>query len=141
MSGVGHVVRQMIVKLNPDGDTPVAYECAVTSVKETPNRSVVTTQTACPDGTLQDVGPTSWSVDITYNTSFLPGSLHRLLLDNDGAVGDLEWEPDPINEPGTKRTATVVLTAGGVDSTVGNYATAQVSLPVQGTITTVDPTP
>jgi hypothetical protein len=116
----------------------VAYECAVTAVQEGPTRDTVTSQTACPDGSITDVGPDTWTLTIAYNTSYLPGSLHRLLLDNSGATATVVWEPDPVNEPGTLRNYEVTLVPGAADYTVGAYANASVELPVHGTPTTTD---
>lgn len=139
MTAVGYVVKQMTVKTKQGTAAEVAQECAITGLRETPTQDTQTTQTACPDGTLTDTGPVSWTVDVGYNTSLRPDAFHRLLLDHLGEDVTLTWEPDPVNDPGRKREATVKLAAPAADYTVGSWATATVSLPVQGTIRTIDP--
>jgi hypothetical protein len=139
MSGIGYVVKTMVVKTKQGTAAEVAQECAITGIRETPTADVQTTQTACPDGVLTDTGPTSWTVDVSYNTSLKPDSFHRLLLDHVGEEVTLTYEPDPVGDPGRKRSATVKLVAPAADYTVGSWANATVSLPVQGTISTVDP--
>jgi hypothetical protein len=139
MTAVGYVVKAMTVTTKQGTAAAVSQECAITGIRETPSATTQTTQTACPDGTITDTGPTSWTVDVSYNTSLDPASFHRLLLDHTGEQVTLTWEPDPVNDPGRKRTATVTLVAPASDYTVGSFATATVSLPVRGGIATVDP--
>lgn len=140
MSAVGYVVKSMVVTIDPEpGGTPVAYECAITSVIETPSNTTQTSQTACPDGTIVDVGPTSWSIDIAHNVSLLPTQLHRLLRDNEGKSATVVIEPFPIAEPGHKIEWDVTLVPPGGSYPVGSFATSTATLPVKGSPRNIDP--
>ncbi len=139
MTAVGYAVKTMSVTIDPDpAGGPVEYQCAITGVTETPTTESVTTRTACPDGTKVDQGPTSWVVQIDYNVSNLPASLHRLLRDNEGAHATLVIEPFPVEEPGTKISYEVTLSPAGGAFVVGAFGTASVTLPVDGSPTTID---
>lgn len=133
MAAVGYVVKSMIVDV--DGET---YECAVTGVTEGVSADTVTTRTACPDGVKQDTGPSTWTLTIDYNVSNLPGSLHRLLRDSEGAAAVITVEPFPIDEPGTKIQYSAVLTPAGAGYVVGDYGTASATVPLTGKPTTID---
>lgn len=126
MSAVGYVVKAMSVKI--DG---TEYSCAVTGVTEQPSSTTVSTETACSTGdrTKQDTGPVSWAVQIDYNVSNLPTSLHRLLRDHAGEAATLVIEPFPVDEPGTLITYNVILTPAGAAMPVSQYANASVVLP------------
>lgn len=139
MTAVGYVVKEMSVKSKLGTAAEVEQQCAITGIREVPTQSTQTTQVACPDGSITDNGPVSWAVEVGYNTSLRPDSFHRLMLDHVGEQVQLTWEPDPIGDPGRKRSAMVRLSAPSADYTVGSFATATVSLPVQGTISTIDP--
>lgn len=141
MTAVGYVVKTMTVQTKVGTAAAVDQQCAITGIRETPTATTQTTQTACADGSITDTGPTTWTVDVGYNTSLHPDSFHRLLLDHAGEQVTLTWEPDPVGDPGRKRTATVTLVAPASDYTVGSFATATVSLPVRGNIATIDPAP
>lgn len=139
MTAVGYVVNTMSVKTKVGTAAEVEQQCAITGIREVPTQSTQTTQVACPDGSITDNGPVSWAVEVGYITSLRPDSFHRLMLDHLGELVQLTYEPDPVGDPGRKRTATVRLAAPSADYTVGSFATATVSLPVQGSIATVDP--
>lgn len=141
MTAVGYVVKRMTVTTKKGTDAAVARECAITGIREVPSQSTQTSQTACADGSITDTGPATWTVEVGYNTDLRPDSFHRLLLDHDGETVTLTYEPDPIGDPGRKREATVTLAAPSSDYTVGSFATATVSLPVRGSIATIDPAP
>lgn len=137
MTAVGLVTKQLSVKIAHDGGALTEYNVAVLGVKEVPT---FTTQSAvvASGETVQDVGPVSWALEISYHAVWNANSLHRILLDNHGEVGTFEWKPDPIGSPALKRTGTVTIVAPGGDATVGNFQTATISLPVTGNITSVD---
>jgi hypothetical protein len=139
MTAIGYVVRTMVVKLLPQGGVEASYECAITGVTEVPTQTTVTTQTACPDGAAQDVGPTTWALDVAYNVDHAPDSFHRVLRDNAGVPAVLTITPDPTGNPGTKIEYTVpALVPGGAGMVVGAYAVATVSLPLSGAPVYVD---
>lgn len=140
MSGIGYVVKQLVVKLTPPGGSaPVAYECAVTGVSDSPNRSTQTSTTACPDGTITDVGPATWELTVNYNAVDSVGSFFRMLRQYDGQAATIDVEFDPINEPGRITHYDVTLTAGGQDATVGSFRTASSTFPVKGAPRYTDP--
>lgn len=132
MAGIGYAVRTMVVTIDPDpAGSPVSYQCAVTGVTETPTADTVRSQTACADGSLTDVGPTTWELAIAYNVSNMPTSLHRLLSDHAGELATVSVEPFPVQEPGQKIEYDVVLSPAGADYTVGAFGTATVTLAVR----------
>lgn len=139
MTAVGYVVKEMTITTKLGTAAEVAQQCAITGLREVPTQNTVTTQVACPDGSITDQGPATWAVEVGYNTSLRPDSFHRLMLDHVGEQVLLTWEPDPVGDPGRKRQATVRFSAPAADYTVGSFATATVSLPVQGGIATIDP--
>jgi hypothetical protein len=140
MSGVGYVVRRMVVEVKEGTATAVAYECAVTGVQEGLSQDQPTTATACPDGTITDLGPEQWSLTINYNISMVPDSFHRILRTHAGKVATVTIEPFPDQEPGHKVAYDVTLTPGAADTTVGAFGTASVTLPVRGKPQHIDPT-
>lgn len=139
MTVIGYVVKTMSVKIKRGTATAVEYQCAITGVRESPTRSQVTTQVACPDGSKTDQGPTTWTVDVGYNVSNLPDSFHRILRDHDGETATLTVEPFPVQEPGHTVEYDVVLSAAGADYTVGSFGSATATLPVTGKPRNVDP--
>lgn len=139
MSGVGYVVKGMIVDL--DGER---YECEITSVAESESHDVQTSRTACPTGgAITDVSPSSFTVDVEANVDVATGSLYRLLTDpaNSGAEAELTWHPDLTNNPNVSRVGTVRLVPPAGTFPVGDWAAFSVSLPVVGALTWDDATP
>lgn len=139
MTAVGYVVKTMTVKTTPPGGSLTAYECAVLGVSDTPDRSTQTTAVACPDGSITDTGPASWTVTVDYNVVDTPESFHRMLREYDGQAATLVVEYDPIGAPGTLTNYDVTLQAGSQDATVGSFRTGSVTLPVKGSPTYTDP--
>lgn len=140
MTAVGYVVKTLTVKTTPPGgSTPVAYECAITGVSDAPTRSTQTSTTACPDGTIVDVGPATWELTIDYNAVDTLGSLFRVLRQHDGSPATIDVEYDPVNEPGRITHYDVTLVASGQTATVGSFRTASVTLPVKGAPRYTDP--
>ena len=139
MSGIGYVVKQLVVRTTPPGGVETAYECAVTGVQDAPDRTTATSYTACPDGSITDVGPATWTVTVNYNAVDTVGSFHRMLREFDGQPATLEVEYDPINEPGLITSYDVTLVAAGNDATVGSFRTASATFPVKGAPVYTDP--
>lgn len=139
MSGIGYVVKHMTVSIKRGASAGVDYECAITGVQEGETSDTVTSQTACADGAITDVGPSAWTLTIGYNVSNLPTSLHRVLRDHAGEDATVSIEPFPVQEPGYRIEYDVVLKPGAADYTVGAYGAASVQLPVNGKPRTVDP--
>jgi hypothetical protein len=136
MPAAGYVVRRLDVKVKTTAGSLTEYNTAVLSVKENPTRTNIQTPVASGD-VLTDVGPTTWTIDVEAMAEYASGSFLRLLLDNDGKTGNVEWYPNPVAAPTLKRTAAVVLVAPAIDNTVGAPASFTVSLLVVGAITTV----
>lgn len=141
MTAIGYVVKEMVLTIEPAGGSPVDYACAITGVRESENHTEQTSQTGCADGTIVDVGPSSWSIEITHNVSLLPDSLFRLLRDHAGEAATVTIEPFPIQEPGHTISWDVTLIPSGGDFTVGSFATSTPPLPVKGSPVHTDPTP
>jgi hypothetical protein len=142
MPAVGHVVKTLVVKIpTPPGTTPVEYQCAVTGVEERPTRQTVTSQVACPDGSLTDVGTPTYELVIGLNVDWNAGSLYRLLRDNDNVDGTVTVEWDPIGAPGVTVDYEVTLVDPGANAQVGAFAVATATLPVRGYPTITDPAP
>lgn len=139
MSAVGYVVKELKVRLTPPGGTETSYECAVTGVQDAPDRSTSTSYTACPDGSITDVGPASWTLTVNYNAVDTVGSFHRMLREYDGQAATIEVEYDPIGDPGRITEYDVTLVAAGNDATVGSFRTATATFPVKGAPRYTDP--
>jgi hypothetical protein len=139
MAGVGYVVKRMTITIKRGTDAAVAYECAITGVTETETHDTATSQTACADGTITDVGPSSYSVTVGGNVSLAPSSLFRVLREHAGSAAVLSVEPFPDREPGHKVEWDVVLVGPGADYTVGSFSAFSVELPVTGAPRFVDP--
>jgi hypothetical protein len=130
MAPVGHVVREMVVKL---GATD--YAVAVTGVKENHDVAQQTTQTATTNGTITDIGADTTTITIDFNTDSASASLWSILTET--AIGTaivVKWTPDPLNATRV-RTANCKVLPPNVDHTVGNFGTATVDLPVTGGVT------
>ena len=133
MTAVGEVVKSLSVKIAHDGGSLAEFNTAILGLKEIATRTEQSTTVASGE-VASDVGPTQWAIELSYNVAWEADSLHRVLLENDGELGTIEWKP---KASGTlKRSATVRLVAPSTDATVGNYSTNTVTLQVIGTITT-----
>lgn len=140
MTAVGYVVKRLTVKTTPPGGgAAVAYECAVTGVSDSPNRTTQTSTTACADGTITDVGPATWELTVNYNAVDDPASFFRMLRLHDGEAATIDVVYDPINNPGRITHYDVTLVAGGQDATVGSFRTASSTFPVKGAPRYTDP--
>jgi ribosomal protein S8E len=139
MSAVGYVVKAMTLTVKIGTAAETSHQCEITGVTETETHSEQTSTTACTDGTIVDVGPSSWSVAIAHNVSLLPTSLFRLLRLHAGEEAVVTIEPFPVQEPGHKIQWTVTLVPSGGDFTVGSFATSTPPLPVKGAPVHIDP--
>jgi hypothetical protein len=141
MGAVGYAVTTMVVTIKQGSATAVAYECAITGVTENESHDTVTSRTACPDGSIVEAGPSSYTLTIAANASLAPTSLFRVLRENAGESAVVTVEPFPVREPGHKIEYDVSLVAPGGDFTVGAMSAFTVELPVQGSPRFIDPTP
>jgi hypothetical protein len=144
MNAVGHVVKELTVKIDADGSgsgAAVEYQCAVTGVDESVTRTTQTTNVACPDGSITDTGPASYELVIGLNVDMKAGSLYRILRDNDGVAATIDVEYDPIHSPGVVTAYAVTLLDPGHSAQVAAWHTATATLPVRGRPTITDPAP
>lgn len=124
MTAKGFVVKNMTVKVAGN-----QYECEVTGVTETESHDTQTQAVACGDSAT-DVGPASWTVDVSANIDMAATSLFRVLrAAAQGTPMVVEWVPDVTGHPTIKATANVKSVKPPGDFTVGSFAAFTVSLP------------
>jgi hypothetical protein len=115
------------VVLTVDGDT---YEKHVSGVTFTPSVTSATWKGLEPTAVFTNVGSSTWMIDLAYAQDWeTADSLSAYLFDNEGAEITLSFVP--VSGGGTW-SATVIIVPGAVGGAVDSYATATVSLPVQG---------
>lgn len=137
MTTHAYVVKEMHVKIDATD-----YQCEVTGVDEGETHSTATLTVACPDGTVNDVGPSSYTLTIGYSVSLLPDSFFRLLDEHAGEAATISVEPNPVTEPGYMREYDVTLIGGPASWQVGAFGQGpSVTLPVNGAPRTIEPTP
>jgi hypothetical protein len=124
------------IRLDIDGST---YECEVTNATVTPTAEVRTATVLCDDGTVADVAPVTWTLDLAYLVNWSPGSLYRFLVSNAGALAAFTYEPDPDTAPGVAWTGDVRILPGPAGGEAGTWESGNVSLPVNGRPTLSDP--
>jgi hypothetical protein len=126
MTGRGFVVKAMTIKIDS-----VSYECEVTGLNEVESHDTQTSNTACANGSITDVGPSSFTIDVTANAVLALDSLYYLLTSpaNYGKAAVLTYAPDATNHPTVTRSANVTLVPAGAQYQVGGFAVFDVSLP------------
>jgi hypothetical protein len=134
MSGTGHVRKSIVLTLEG-----TAYQCEITGATVTPASDVQTTAVLCPDGSLSDTGPVTWSLDLNYLVDHKAGSLFRLLVSNHGALAAFEYEPDPDTAPGVLWTGDLRIISGPGGGDAAAWESGSVSLPIIGTPAIQDP--
>jgi len=106
------------------------YEKHVNSVTLTPSASVQTWKGGTPDDVYTDATNATWTLDLAYAQDWAtPNSLSRYLFEHEGETVAMSFEP--IAE-GPSFTANVIVTPGAVGGAIDAFATATVSLGVQG---------
>lgn len=125
MTAKGFVVKSMTVTIGA-----VNYECEIVGLDENESHDEQKQAVACGDA-VTDVGPSSFSIDITANAVLALSSLYYLLTSpaNYGLNATILYAPDAVNNPTVKRTASVVLVPAGASYQVGSFAQFTVSLP------------
>lgn len=106
------------------------FEKALSSVTFTPSVTTATFKGLEPTAVFTNVGSSTWMVDLAYAQDWdTVGSLSAYLYEHEGAERTLTFEP--VNG-GASWSADVIIVPGAVGGAVDSYATASVSLPVQG---------
>jgi hypothetical protein len=126
------------IRLTIDQDS---YECEVTGATLTPTAETRTASVLCADGTVSDVAPVTWTLDLAYLVDHKAGSLYRTLVANAGQRAAFTYEPDPETAPGVVWGGTVVLIPGPAGGEAGAWESGQVSLPITGRPAITDPPP
>jgi hypothetical protein len=106
------------------------YAAEVSDAQLVPAATVQTWQGLTPPSQYSDVGPATWTVQLTlaqdYNEAL---SLATFLFDHEGEVIPMTYEPQ---DGGASFAAPVIITPGTIGGPVNSYAEATVTLGVQG---------
>ena len=121
-----YIVRDAIVTI-----ATVQYAEQCQRAELVPEQPTQTFRTMVPTGIFQDVDIPAWTLELTIAQDHETGGLARALTDATGDQVALIIEP---NQGAGKRSAscTVVAKAVNFGGTQGEWATAEVSLPVIG---------
>lgn len=124
------------IRLEIDG---ASYECEVTGATLTPTAEVRTATVLCGGGTLSDVAPPTWTLDLSYLVDHSADSLYRFLVANAGELATFEYEPDPETAPGVVYSGLVRIVPGPAGGDAGTWESGSVSLPLNGKPSITDP--
>lgn len=106
------------------------YEAAVSSVTLTPSTDVATFKGLTPAAVFKRSSNAEWVCEIVYAQDWkTAGSLSNYLLNHAGETAAVTFVPDV---GGPTISVTVVLAPGAIGGAVDSYATATVSLGVNG---------
>lgn len=124
-----HVMRDAKVTIES-----VEYANQVTKARLVPDTPIQTLRTLVPDGTVQDVDSTSWTLELSGIQDMKTGGLAKAL--NDAAGTQLDVVLQPKNGTG-ESTATFTIIAVPVEfgGEQGNYRTFEGEFPVVGAVT------
>lgn len=136
MTTRAYVVKEMHLVIDAED-----YQCEISGVNETETHTTATMTVACPDGSVTDTGPSTYTLDVSFTPSLLPDSFFRLLREHAGETATVTFEPYPVQEPGYQLSYDVTLIDTGGSWQVGSFNTATVQLPVTGKPTIVEPGP
>jgi hypothetical protein len=113
------------------------FAAEVSDAQLVPAATVQTWQGLVPASQYSDVGPATWTVNLTFAQDYNEAlSLATFLFDNEGSIVPMTFEPQ---EGGAAFTADVVITPGLIGGAVNAYAEATVTLGVQGKPTRTPP--
>lgn len=142
MSAVHYVVKTLKVALKVGAGQAVQVECAVRGVSILESHDEASGATACPDGSWSDIGPSRYQLQVDYNlpAQLAPDSFWRLLYDNEGKPAEIDFEPNPVGDPGRIIKCLVPALPGvGTAHNVGANAETSVTLPLSGKPVITDP--
>lgn len=120
------------VSLPETPDDVLDFAKALESVVFTPSSSMVSWQGLHPDATATESGPETWTATLGYAQDWeTPDSLSRFLFDHAGETVPVTFRPKRSGA-GTEWAAQLVLVAGDIGGTAGQFATASVTCGVTG---------
>lgn len=108
------------------------YANQVSKVRLVPDTPIQTQRTLVPDGVIQDVDSTVWTLELTgVQAKVLTGSLWKALLDNAGLQTTLDFIP--ANGTGNaEATCTIIPVPADFGGDQGNINSFDISIPVLG---------
>lgn len=121
-----HVMRDASIEIDE-----VEYANQVTKARLVPDTPVQTLRTLVPDGTIQDIDSSAWTLELSGVQSTKTGGLAKAL--NDAAGTQIEVVIIPKNDTG-EDTATVTIIAMPVEfgGEQGAFRTFEAEFPVVG---------
>jgi hypothetical protein len=135
----GHVIKDALVSfaLVEGGGAQTDYTNQLDTATLTPEQSTQTKRTLVPDGTLQDVDSSVWTLTIAGVQDYVAArGLTRWLFDNEGAKANFTVEPIA---GGVGFTGVCTLKAVPIGGETGSWAEFSAELPVTGKPAVVDP--
>ena len=107
-----------------------SYEAALTSVTLTPSSSIQTIKGLTPTAVFSEGTTATWTCDLTFMQDWASAaSLGKYLFDHEGETVAAVIEPIA---GGVGFGVDLIITPGAIGGAVDSYATATVSLGVQG---------
>lgn len=127
-----YILRDCTLNIK-DGATDIGdYEASVSKVEIVPNTSVQVWKGLTPTAVFQDVASPEWTVNFDYAQDFeTVNSLAQYMLANVGKKVTAKFTPK-VGTGLKSATVTITLLPGTIGGSVGAFATASVSLPVDG---------
>ncbi|MCT2277993.1 phage tail protein [Micromonospora chalcea] len=121
-----HVIKNAVVTV--DG---VEYANQVSKARLVPDQPVQTMRTLVPDGVVQDVDSPVWTFELSGLQINVAGGLAKALRDANGGEVDVVLQPRAGSGQATA-TFTVLALMPEFGGNQGEWATQELSLPVQG---------
>lgn len=126
----GFVIKDALVSLGPVGGPEVDYTNQLDTATVSPEQATQTKKTLVPDGTLQDVDSSVWTLTLAGIQDYVAArGLARYLFDHEGEKADFTVEPIA---GGVGMTGTCVLKSVPFGGETGNWAEMSIELPVVG---------
>lgn len=126
----GYVIKNASVKVGPDVPGLVQYANQLDTAMLTPEQATQTKKTLVPDGTLQDVDNSVWSLTLAGIQDYVAGQgIARFFFDHEGEEFAFEVEP---KAGGVKMSGIAVAKAPPFGGETGNWAEFSLELPVVG---------
>lgn len=133
----GFVIKDAMISFGPVGGPEVEYTNQLDTATVSPDQSTQTKRTLSPDGTLQDVDSSVWTLSLAGIQDYVAArGLARYLFDHEGEKADFTVEPIA---GGVGMTGTCTIKSVPFGGETGNWAEMSVDLPVDGRPALVDP--
>lgn len=133
----GFVIKDALVEFGPAVGAGVDYTNQLDTATVTPDQSTQTKRTLVPDGTLQDVDSSVWTITLAGIQDYVAArGLSRYLYDHEGEKAKFTVEPIA---GGVGMTGICTIKAVPFGGETGNWAEFSVELPCDGKPTLVDP--